>query len=213
MSILRSEHLLQILQFLNVAEKLKCEMRHSWLSCGRQESVAEHSWRMSLMVVLFAPYLSKPVNIEKCLKMAIIHDLAEAEVGDIPVFETQDLESKKRKQVLEHDAMKKMCASLPNGGRDELFSLWEEYENKMSFEAQFVNALDKIEVQLQHVEAPLSTWIELEKDILFQEKWLRAHCRFDPTLLAVAEEVLQQGIDKLQIAGEDVDFIAKRATL
>ncbi|MDZ4323104.1 MAG: HD domain-containing protein, partial [Alphaproteobacteria bacterium] len=76
-------------QFLNIAEKLKCEMRHSWLSSGRQESVAEHSWRMGLMVMTFFPYLSQKVDLEKCLKMAILHDLAEAEVGDIPVFETQ----------------------------------------------------------------------------------------------------------------------------
>ncbi|MBY0292948.1 MAG: HD domain-containing protein, partial [Alphaproteobacteria bacterium] len=56
--------MLRMIKFLNVAEKLKCELRHSWLSSGRRESVAEHTWRMSLMVILFAPYLSKPVDLE-----------------------------------------------------------------------------------------------------------------------------------------------------
>lgn len=212
MSSLSPENLLEIFKFLNVAEKLKCEMRHSWLSCGRQESVAEHSWRMGLMVILFAPYLSQPVNLEKCLKMAILHDLAEAEAGDIPVFEAQEKEIKERKKVLELKAMKNICATLPPSLGDDLFSLWEEYEEKKSFEALFVNALDKIEVHLQHVEAPLSTWIEIERDMLFQDKWMRAHCQFDPVLLQTAEKVLQLGVEKLVAAGEDVELIARRAT-
>ncbi|MBY0292650.1 MAG: HD domain-containing protein, partial [Alphaproteobacteria bacterium] len=172
---------------------------------------AEHTWRMSLMVILFAPYLSKPVDLERCLKIAILHDLAEAKVGDIPVFETQDFKAKQRKQKLEHSAMVELCTSLQDKMGDELFSLWEEYEAKDSFEAQFVNALDKLEVFLQHVEAPLSSWTDIEKDMLFQEKWLRAHCRFDMTLFALAEEVLNQGVQKLEDAGEDVSQIAKRA--
>ncbi|MBP6952275.1 MAG: HD domain-containing protein [Alphaproteobacteria bacterium] len=211
MTILAPDQMLRMIKFLNVAEKLKCELRHSWLSSGRQESVAEHTWRMSLMVILFAPYLSKPVDLEKCLKIAILHDLAEAKVGDIPVFETQNLKAKQRKQALEQSAMVELCASLQDKLGDELFSLWEEYEEKDSFEAQFVNALDKLEVFLQHVEAPLSSWTEFEKDMLFQEKWLRAHCRFDMTLLALAEEVLSQGVQKLEDAGEDVSQIAHRA--
>lgn len=79
-----------ILQVIALAEKLKYEMRHSWLSNGRQESVAEHTWRMSLMAILVEPYLDQKVNIEKLLKMVIIHDLVEAEAGDIPAFDTMN---------------------------------------------------------------------------------------------------------------------------
>jgi len=211
MMSLNIEQMTRFIQFLNVAEKLKCETRHSWLSSGRHESVAEHSWRLSLMAILFAPYLSKPVDLEKCLKMAILHDLAEAEVGDIPIFETQTLEAKKRKQDLEQAAMIQICNALKDKIGDDLYTLWAEYEEKKTYEAQFINALDKIEAQLQHTEAPLSTWTEPERDMLFQEKWLRAHCRFEPSLLAFAEVVLQQGIDKLQMAGEDISIISQRA--
>ncbi|MBX9621223.1 MAG: HD domain-containing protein [Alphaproteobacteria bacterium] len=200
------------IQFLNIAEKLKCEMRHSWLSTGRQESVAEHSWRMSLMVMTFYPCLSQKVNLEKCLKMAILHDLAEAEVGDIPVFETQTLEAKKSKFIAEKMAMEKICVLIEGPLGQEFFTLWEEYESKASYEAKFINALDKIEVFLQHVEAPLSTWTELEKDMLFQEKWLRSHCRFEPFLLELAEEIIGQGIQKIKDAGENISKIAERAT-
>lgn len=205
------ESLQQYIHFLNIAEKLKCEMRHSWLSSGRQESVAEHSWRMGLMVMTFYPHLSQKVDLEKCLKMAILHDLAEAEVGDIPVFETQTLEAKHNKFIAEKAAMEKICALIEGPLGQELFTLWEEYESKYSYEAKFINALDKLEVFLQHVEAPLSTWTELERDMLFQEKWLRAHCRFEPCLLAFAEEIMSQGIQKVKDAGEDISKIAERA--
>jgi putative hydrolase of HD superfamily len=211
MTSLNLEQMTRLIQFLNVSEKLKCETRHSWLSSGRHESVAEHSWRLSLMVILFAPYLSQPVDLEKCLKMAILHDLAEAEVGDIPIFETQTLEAKQKKQELEQAAMSQMCDDLKDKMGDDLYALWNEYEEKKTYEAQFINALDKIEAQLQHTEAPLSTWTEPERDMLFQEQWLRVHCRFEPTLLAFAELVLQKGIDKLERAGEDISVISQRA--
>jgi putative hydrolase of HD superfamily len=208
---LTKESMQQYIQFLNIAEKLKCEMRHSWLSSGRQESVAEHSWRMGLMAMTFFPYLSQKVDLEKCLKMTILHDLAEAEVGDIPVFETQTLEAKHNKFIAEKAAMEKICALIEGPLGQELFTLWEEYESKDSYEAKFINALDKIEVSLQLVEAPLSTWAESEKEMLFQEKWVRAHCRFEPCLIEFVEEVITQGIQKLKEAGEDISKIAERA--
>jgi len=60
-----------ILKFIHQSEKLKNELRHSWTSSGRQESVAEHCWRTSLMIILLAPKLEESINLEKALKMAI----------------------------------------------------------------------------------------------------------------------------------------------
>lgn len=71
---------IQILNFLHKAEGLKRELRHSWLSDGRQESVAEHSWRMSLMGILLVPYIKQKINIAHLLQMIICHDLVEIEV-------------------------------------------------------------------------------------------------------------------------------------
>jgi putative hydrolase of HD superfamily len=82
------QNLLNILEIVKLGEKLKCELRHSWLSDGRQESVAEHTWRVSLMAMLLEPYLDNKLDIVKLLKMIIIHDLVEAEAKDIPAFET-----------------------------------------------------------------------------------------------------------------------------
>ena len=67
-----------ILRFLALSERLKCEPRHSWLSDGQQESVAEHCWQMALMALVVHRELREPVDIEKTLKMILTHDLVEA---------------------------------------------------------------------------------------------------------------------------------------
>lgn len=74
----------QILESYKLIDRLKDELRHSWLSTGRQESVADHSWGMCLLAVLAAPHLDNQVDIAKVLKMIVCHNLVEALVGDIP---------------------------------------------------------------------------------------------------------------------------------
>lgn len=66
------------LLFIQLMEQLKNELRHSWTSTGRQESVAEHSWRLCLMVMTFAPELEHPIDVNRAIKMALIHDCVEA---------------------------------------------------------------------------------------------------------------------------------------
>lgn len=63
----------QYIDFLNAIEKLKCNTRHSWTSNGRQESVAEHSWRLAIMAMLCADEYPA-LNIDKVIKMCLIHD-------------------------------------------------------------------------------------------------------------------------------------------
>ncbi|WP_410218992.1 HD domain-containing protein [Paracoccus sp. (in: a-proteobacteria)] len=84
-----------IVNVLGLAENLKTEMRHSWLSNGRQESVAEHTWMMSVAAVLMAPHLQHPVDLGQTLKLIALHDIAEAITRDIPclVHEASSLAS------------------------------------------------------------------------------------------------------------------------
>ena len=117
-----AQQLMQFFKLLNLAERLKSELRHSWVSCGRQESVAEHTWRLSMMLILLQPYLKQPVSMEKVLKMAIIHDLVEAEVGDTPVFEI-DKAGAQQKAIKEKRAMENIRQSLSNSVGEEIFAL------------------------------------------------------------------------------------------
>src|SRR5579883_2780808 len=139
---IRRDQLRRMLDVLHIAEKLKQVMRHSWLSDGRQESVAEHTWRVALMVIMMAPYLEQAVDIEKCLKLALLHDLAEAETGDIPVFENQQQDRKQAKYDNEQRAMLHIKSILDDEVGQCIYELWEEYERQECYEAKFVRALD-----------------------------------------------------------------------
>lgn len=143
-----------LLAFLHQTEGLKRLLRHSWLSNGRQESVAEHTWRMTLMAIVLSPYLEHPVNLGHALEMIIAHDLAEIYAGDHHAFE----KPLKDKHVREKNGLEKLLRSVDGTTRTKITKLWNEYEQRNTSEAQFAKALDKLEVLIQHNEANLSTW-------------------------------------------------------
>lgn len=139
----------RILKFLHESEKLKTLLRHSWLSSGRKESVAEHTWRMALMAIVMHQYLDKKIDLLKTLRMVIIHDLVEINYQDNPAHKKQPLDKQKR----ERKSLAKLTKSLPDMIGNEIKILWEEYESAKSPEALFARSLDKTEVLLQHNEA------------------------------------------------------------
>lgn len=182
----------KILRIINLSENLKFERRHSWLSNGEIEHVAEHCWRLSLMVYLIAPKLEHPVDLEKSLKLSIIHDLAEAVVGDIPAFDLKTDEDKKNKYLAEKSAIKEICEIL---GETDLKTLWDEYEDNQTLEAKFVKALDRLEAQIQHNEAGVSTWIEVEKKRAYIG--LDTYCAHDKALLEMSKQVREDSINRM----------------
>ena len=88
-----------LLEFMSVAEKLKCRTRHSWTSDGRQESVAEHTYRLLVFAWLVRDELPE-CNMEKIMKMCLFHDIGEAVTGDIPCFEKREEDRKKEYMLL-----------------------------------------------------------------------------------------------------------------
>ena len=119
-----------ILDFFREAEKLKTILRHSYLSSGRQESVAEHTWMLLLLAMTLMSKIERPLNQVKVLRMIGIHDLAEAVTRDIPVWE--GAKDRGKKIELERSAMEKMLASLDSQTQHEFMTLWEEYETRES---------------------------------------------------------------------------------
>ncbi|NCD71892.1 HD domain-containing protein [Mucilaginibacter agri] len=186
----------KILEFLHVAENLKKLIRHSWLSDGRQESVAEHTWRMSLMFLLVEPHLGIKVDAQKTLEMIIIHDIIEALVGDIPAFEQFDAETKLQKVKMETNAINEIRQTLDNQTGEKFYELWHEFENKQSNEAKVANALDKLEAQIQHNEADISTWLDIEKEMLYM---MQKHVEFNEFLTVFKDVIVEEGELKLTI--------------
>jgi putative hydrolase of HD superfamily len=134
------------LTFIRRAENLKNTLRYAFTSQGRQESAAEHSWRLGLLLMLCFhrfPHLHQ----EKLLKLAVVHDLAEAVCGDTPA-PLQD--SHEMKTTRERASLKNMVQGLPVGPQREILALWEEYESSATEEARCVKAFDKLETLIQH---------------------------------------------------------------
>jgi len=147
-----------ILEFIKRAEKLKTELRHSWTSDdNRQESVAEHIWSSCLLAMVLFDEISIEIDQLHVLKMIIIHDLAEAVVGDIPAFEISKRQDEKFKN--EKKAIRKITSSLENKKLvNEIIVLWEEFEEGKTPEAMLAKACDKFDVLLQHLNTDIKTW-------------------------------------------------------
>ena len=160
----------QFLDFLSLSERLKCEMRHSWLSSARRESVAKHVFQMAMMAIVCHTKLEHPVDLTQCLKLILIHDLAEAITGDLPFTERDGREEEKERA--EGEAIKEICGKLPKEICDELLTLWDEYHERQTLESKLVKALDNLEVQIQHNLAPLDTWEPAEYELVYTKDGL-----------------------------------------
>ena len=149
----------ELFSILRVAEKLKCNTRHSYTSSGRHESVAEHSWRISLMAMLIAPEFPE-ADMDKVIRMCLIHDLGEAFTGDIPAFDkTQaDVDA-------EDSAFDAWVQTLPEANRETFSALLLEMNALETQESKIYKALDKLEAVIQHNEADIATWLPLEYDL------------------------------------------------
>jgi 5'-deoxynucleotidase YfbR-like HD superfamily hydrolase len=197
-----------ILKVLALAERLKFELRHSYTSSGRQESVAEHTWRMSLMAVLIEPLLKQKIDMVRLLKMIILHDLVEAEARDVSALDVlRNPEIKLDKIEKEKQAIENLRLTLENTNGQEIFDLFYEFEEKQTYEAKVANALDKLEVQLQHNHADFSTWEEIEYDMSYM---MDKHVLFDPILLELKNQIEKEAEDKMQSNGVDTTSIRKR---
>lgn len=138
--------LISRLKFLHEAERLKDTLRSAYTTSGRTESVADHSWRLTLLVMTFADHLPG-VNLLRLMKICVLHDLGEAIDGDIPA---PDQDATAPKSDKERRDFISLMTSLPESLKSEFLALWDEYEQGDSLEAKAAKALDKIETILQH---------------------------------------------------------------
>ena len=171
----------KLLNILSVAEKLKCHTRHCSTSSGRQESVAEHSWRTALMAILTASAFPE-ADMDKVIRMCLIHDLGEAFTGDIPSFDKTEADSK-----TEELALRQWVQTFPSPEREEWLALYEEMEAQQTQEARIYKALDKLEAVIQHDESDISTWLPLEYDL--QLEYGRENVQFSPYLQQLKMEI------------------------
>src|SRR3990167_7244473 len=130
-----------LLEFFSITEKLKSTLRYNSLRSGRKESSAEHSWRLALMSFMIAQDLKLDISIERVIKLALVHDIAEASAGDIDaVHIAEGSVTKEEKEKLENDAINQMTDILDGEGKNEIKFLWQEYEDGDTQEAKYIKA-------------------------------------------------------------------------
>lgn len=149
----------ELLEILHVAERLKDATRHCYTSGGRHESVAEHSWRIALMAYLLRAEFPK-ADMDKVIRMCLIHDLGEAFTGDIPTFE----KTQKNEQT-EEELLYQWVRSLPQELSEDMLALYEEMVARETVESKIYKALDNLEAVIQHNESDIRTWIPLEYEM------------------------------------------------
>ena len=113
-----------LLDFLALAEKMKCHTRHSWTSSGRKESVAEHTYRMMVFAWLVKDEFPE-YDMDRVMKLCLFHDLGEAVTGDIPAFEKTASDEDREERTLVMIAEK-----LPEPYREELKEIFREVVEK-----------------------------------------------------------------------------------
>lgn len=142
------------IDFLFEISKLKGVIRKSpLLGLNRCENSAEHSWHVAMLAQVLAEYADEPIDIFRVTKMLLVHDLVEIDAGDVMFY---DLAGRAAAAESESEAARRIFGLLPSDQRDELMSLWQEFELKATPEARFASALDRaIPVILNHRSAGL----------------------------------------------------------
>lgn len=141
---------MDIIEFVKIISKLKALKRSGWVknNIPDPESVAEHSFQLSLLTMVLASKFG--LNVARAIKMALIHDLGEAEIGDIVTVRSgKKLSNHKAKLLKERLSVEKISSLLDS---EEIISLFEEFEENKTAEAKLVRQLDKLEMSFQAYE-------------------------------------------------------------
>ncbi|MBR6863370.1 MAG: HD domain-containing protein [Bacteroidales bacterium] len=182
------------LEILHVAERLKDTPRHCTTTHRRTESVAEHSWRVSLMAFLLRKEFPE-ADMDKVVKMCLVHDLGECFTGDIPTFLKTDGD-----RAVEDSLLGRWVRSLPPEVSAEMAALFREMDAQETVEAKIYKSLDKLEALIQHNESPLDTWSENE--FALNKTYAFDTVAFSPWLTALRQEILQDTLEKISSAPE-----------
>ena len=160
-----------ILTFIGEAERLKHVLRTAWTRSGRQESTADHSWRICLLIMMLEEDLGD-VDFARVMKMAIIHDLGEALGGDVPAPLAGNAPDKEARERADLEAL---TVALPADLRDHVLELWDEYCAAESAEARLVKGLDKLETIIQHNQGENPPWLDYDFNLEYGARYTRGH--------------------------------------
>lgn len=146
--------------FLNEADRLKHVMRATTLVDGsRPENSAEHSWHLALYALVLADQARPGVSIDRVIRMLLIHDLVEIDVGDVPIHaQNGQAHASQQTQAAEAKAAERIFGLLPDDLATTLRSLWEEFEAAETPDARFAKSLDRVQPVMANLMSGGGTW-------------------------------------------------------
>ncbi len=152
----------QQLGFLIEADKLKSVTRGTTLHDGsRRENSGEHSWHIALYALIMAEHAIKPVNVDRVIKMLLLHDLVEIDAGDVPIHSTA-ARDEAAQIAAEQAAADRIFGLLPADQSAELRALWDEFEAATTDDAIFAKSLDRVQPVVSNLESGGASWLEYE---------------------------------------------------
>lgn len=183
----------RFLDVLGVVGRLKDTTRHCYTAGGRRESVAEHCFRSALMAYFLKDEFPE-ADMDKVMKMCLIHDFGEAFTGDIPSFEKTKADEKREEELLHQ-----WVASLPEEFASEMSMLYEEMEALQTTEAKVYKAIDGMEAVIQHNESDIKTWIPIEYEL--NQTYAEDKVAFSDYLKELRRVIREDTVKKIEAAG------------
>jgi putative hydrolases of HD superfamily len=148
--------------FLNEADKLKSVLRATTLCDGsRRENSGEHSWHLTLYAMVLADHAAPGVDITRVIRMLILHDLVEIDVGDVPIHSANGTAHASTETLAaEQRAADRIFGLLPPDLATDFRILWEEFEASETPDAIFAKSLDRVQPVMHNLQSGGGTWVE-----------------------------------------------------
>jgi len=137
------------IEFVVLLEEMKSVYRMTKvIGTDRRENDAEHSWHVAIMSMILESHSKIKVDINKVIKMLLVHDIVEIYAGDTFAYDTKGNESKLQREL---DSMAKIKSQLSTEIGDYIESLWLEFDERKSDEARYANAMDRLQPILSNI--------------------------------------------------------------
>lgn len=144
------------LRFVYEIDRLKAVLRLNTLADGsRNENSAEHSWHLAMVALAMAPHAPEPVDIERVVRILLVHDIVEVDAGDVDVYDTAGREAKEAEEAA---AATRIFGLLPDAQGAEMRALWDEYEARDTPEGRFAYACDRLQPLLLNLATGGAAW-------------------------------------------------------
>ena len=189
----------QQLRFTAEIDKMTSILRRTMLVDGsRRENDAEHSWHIAVMALIFKEYATEPVNINRAVKMCVVHDLIEIYAGDTFAYDTAGNADKAEREAAAAD---KLFAQLPKEQGANIRALWEEFDAMQTPDAKYAACMDRLQPFLHNTLTSGHTWVESGTVRAFVEKRMAVIKDFMPEVYKWVEKNIDNAVSKGWLKG------------